>query len=326
MSKDKSVANTLVIKDALFPHSHAQALWSALQQRAPTLCAWLNSSHGTVRTHNPLVDRCTALEHLLISQSGFKPDRHQAMSAGMALILALQEDFWQQVPANDPFWLVELVHITPGREGASLLPARLLDIDPAESEALLESLLPYMEDTPFGFEPLSAHHWQVTGDTPLAAPVATPELIFETTVQDWWDTSETGRAWRQWANEIQMLWFNHPVNHQRQRNNLRPINAVWLMGGAYGAQLPQAAQMANGGLVLPTVLTQLESSFKAQDWQQWLTDIETIDQEIARITPQRIAFTGPDGYLLTEPSKPLHFLQRLLPSYKTGQECWLNPF
>src|SRR5690625_7883999 len=84
MSKDKSVADTLVIKDALFPHSHAQALWSALQQQAPNLCAWLNSSHGTVRTHDPLVDRCTALEHLLISQSGFKPDRHQAMEIGRA--------------------------------------------------------------------------------------------------------------------------------------------------------------------------------------------------------------------------------------------------
>src|SRR5690625_4498063 len=135
MSKDKSVADTLVIKDALFPHSHAQALWSALQQQAPNLCAWLHSSHGTVRTHDPLVDRCTALEHLLIRHTAFAPDRHQAMGAGMALILALPEDFWQQVPANDPCWLVELVHITPGRAGASLLPARLLDIVPAESEA-----------------------------------------------------------------------------------------------------------------------------------------------------------------------------------------------
>lgn len=326
MSKNKSVANTLVIKDALFPHPHAQALWSALQQQAPNLCAWLGSSRGTVRAHDSLVARCTALEHLLISQSGFKPTRQQAMGAGMALILALQEGFWQQAPSNDPFWLVELVHITPGREGASLLPARLLNINPAESEALFQSLLPYMGDNPFGFKPLSPYHWQVTGNTSLPAPVATPELIFETTVQDWWDTSKIGRAWRQWANEIQMLWFDHPVNQQRQTNNLPPVNAVWLMGGATGAQLPHARQIASGSLTLPIVLTQLESSFKAQDWQQWLTDIETIDQEIARITPQRIVFTGPAGYLMTEAPKPQHFLQRLLPSYKTGQECWLNPF
>lgn len=320
MSKHKPDLSTLVIKDALFPSSHAQALWPTFKQRAPRLCAWLQNSQGQLYAHDSLVHRCTALEHMLIRQAGFVPNQQQTIGAGMALILALQEGFWQQLPATDTFWLVELTHISPGREGANLLPARLLALSEDASQALYDSLIPYIKDTPFHFQPLTERHWLLTSEKALPEPSATPELVFETTVQDWWDTSETGRVWRQWANEIQMLWFNHPINLERQQRQQPTVNTLWLMGGVRKAQLKQTNQN------MPTIFTALESSFKTQDWQQWLTDVHTVDEEIARISPQRIVLTGTEGYLVTEQPKTRHFLKRFFSSDKTGQECWLNPF
>src|SRR5690625_5306402 len=168
MSNDKTTTAPLVLLGALFPANHAQALWPTMQEQAPNLCAWLAHSQGQVVPVDSLEQRCTATESYLLQTMGFTPaprpnDRTQQpnMGSGMALILALQAGFWQQLNKKEPFWLAELVHIAPGREGASLIPARLLDIDEPSAQALLESLQPYIGDTPFEFTALSPSHWQV---------------------------------------------------------------------------------------------------------------------------------------------------------------------
>jgi hypothetical protein len=38
------------------------------------------------------------------------------------------------------------------------------------------------------------------------------------------------RQWRKWQNEIQMIWFNHPVNEARQAEGMLSINSVWISG------------------------------------------------------------------------------------------------
>lgn len=326
MNKHQPDPNTLIIKDALFPHSHAQALWPTLQQQAPYLCSWLEQSRGQLQPHDPVRQRCTALEQVLLQKTGFEAQDQQTASAGMALILALQAGFWQQVPAGQAFWLAELVHISPGREGASLLPARALSITAEESAALYDSLLPYISDTPFRFQPLCPQYWQVLTEELLPQTLPTTELLFESTVQDWWDTSQSGRAWRQWANEVQMLWYDHPVNQRRQAKQQPTINGLWLMGGASKEQLRLAAKTPSAPLPLPTIMNQLEPSFKEQDWQQWLTEIQTLDAEIAKMAPQQIIFTGTEGYLVTESAQRRPFWKKLFSSPTTGQQCWLNPF
>jgi hypothetical protein len=41
---------------------------------------------------------------------------------------------------------------------------------------------------------------------------------------------EQSAYWHGWMNEVQMLFFNHPVNISRERRGEQPINGLWLWG------------------------------------------------------------------------------------------------
>ncbi|HLR30418.1 MAG TPA: hypothetical protein VK082_07550 [Paenalcaligenes sp.] len=319
MSNDKPASSTEVLIGSLFPAKHAQSLWPAIQEHAPNLCQWLASSRGQSVAHDPLRQRCSAHEHFQLQDAGFQTQSSHPLGAGMALILALQQGFWQQIKEKNNFWLAELIHLAPGREGASLIPARLLDITAQESAALLESLDDYIADTPFEFTPLSPTHWSVDCTETLPSQTATVELAFETTVQDWWDTSTQGRTWRQWANEIQMIWFQHPVNIKRQQQGRPVINGLWLMGGAAPGQL------ARPNTPSPHINRCLEQSFREQDWGEWLHQLAKLDSRWQEQPPQKLVFTGNQGYVVCDTPAHRTWLQRIFTQQKTGQTCWLNP-
>ncbi|MFQ6707899.1 putative sulfate exporter family transporter, partial [Bordetella pertussis] len=48
----------------------------------------------------------------------------------------------------------------------------------------------------------------------------------------WWTQDVAMRPWRRLLNEIQMVWYEHPVNEARAARGAAPINALWLYGGA----------------------------------------------------------------------------------------------
>ena len=42
------------------------------------------------------------------------------------------------------------------------------------------------------------------------------------------NTVDNARLWRRIATEIEMTWFNHPVNEARQNEGKLPVNSLWL--------------------------------------------------------------------------------------------------
>lgn len=69
-----------------------------------------------------------------------------------------------------------------------------------------------------------------------------------------------------------MAWHDHPVNLQRQRDGLAPINSLWLYGGARRSQL---------GRPLPDDLrieTALQAPAVAQDWGGWIEALAGLEQ------------------------------------------------
>ncbi|MFX8047684.1 hypothetical protein ABTK64_20425, partial [Acinetobacter baumannii] len=60
----------------------------------------------------------------------------------------------------------------------------------------------------------------------------------------WMHKGEQERAWRKFQNEIQMTWYDHPVNQAREARGLLPVNSVWLFGqGALLDTRPIAERM-----------------------------------------------------------------------------------
>ena len=44
-------------------------------------------------------------------------------------------------------------------------------------------------------------------------------------------TGADARAWNRWQNEAQMLFYQHPVNQERERLDRPPVSGVWTWGG-----------------------------------------------------------------------------------------------
>jgi hypothetical protein len=58
--------------------------------------------------------------------------------------------------------------------------------------------------------------------------------------------ADAGR-WKRWQSEVQMLLFEHAVNHRREREGLAPVNSVWLWGG--GRYEPTDSSEANSAAI-----------------------------------------------------------------------------
>ena len=53
-------------------------------------------------------------------------------------------------------------------------------------------------------------------------------------IDAWQPSGDDARRWRRIVNEVQMSWYSHPVNDQRESQGLRPINSVWIEGPCPG--------------------------------------------------------------------------------------------
>ncbi len=117
------------------------------------------------------------------------------------------------------------------------------------------------------------------------------------------------RAWRKIQNEVQMHWHTHPVNATREAHGHKPVNSLWLWGGASAsATLPPApyrqafnfpdwmnalgslcdqhtnARAADDVLATTTenslvVLDTLIEPAFTEDWHEWLVRLHTLDVE-----------------------------------------------
>lgn len=222
----------IVLAGALPDPRTTRELLPHLAQAAPNLVAWLASSRTTRIVADPAVTYCTAWEYWLLHEQGFVPGNKQTHSAGLGPLLANTPN----TPPSEAIWLAELAHISPARDGAVLLPARALGITAEHSAALLRAAQPYFDGTGFDVQPHTATHWRIHVPDGFSSQFPSPELVSTTTVHEWWRQDIADRPWRRLANELQMLWFDHPVNQQREEQGLMPINSLWLFGGGQADQ------------------------------------------------------------------------------------------
>ncbi|WP_322995144.1 hypothetical protein [Castellaniella sp.] len=237
-----------------------------LAQRAPTLAHWLGKGKPVISPSLAANTWCTPLEHWLLDAHGFIPAPAEHISAGLGPLRAPTLD-------DEPVWLAELIHMAPSRDGAALLPADTLAITTEQSEALWASAQAYLEDG-LQLEPLLTDTWRVRWPSNPTLPCASPALVAVSAVNDWWPQAPAAQPWRRLVNTLQMAWFEHPINLERQRNGQPPINSLWLYGGARPSQLTTS---------LPPDLhidTRLQALATAQRWGEWIEALADLDQQL----------------------------------------------
>lgn len=307
----------IVLPGALPDPNAASALLPHVLETAPTLAHWLQQGHAAVQAADPAAAACTPLEQWLLQSRGYTKHTGQNLSAGLGPLWVNNTNNVTQ--RDQAVWLAELVHVSPSRDGAALLPAKELNISPPHSAALFESAQTLFEGTGFVLLPDSTTRWRILIPADFMPRCASPELVSITSVNEWWTQDLQARPWRRLTNELQMLWYDHPVNAERYTTGLVPVNSLWLFGGASLDQLANDAEPANyhDSLLAPSL---------AQDWGGWIAALAELEQSVfkpmADSSPApKIVLLGRERIVEITP-RSNNLFSRLLPRRTQAWRSW----
>lgn len=153
---------------------------------------------------------------------------HQPQTLSAAATMASVEltDFDPQA-----FWLkVDPVQMIPDRDTLVLVSAQDLDITQAESQALLDAFNQHFAQDGVKLEWGANDSWYM--HLPQAVDLQTTDLAQANyrNLHGLYPSGHAGAYWRTLMNEVQMLFYQHPVNLARRELGQAEINSVWVWG------------------------------------------------------------------------------------------------
>lgn len=159
------------------------------------------------------------------------------------------------VPGEACWMRADPVHVRMQREQMILQPDVPLNAD--EAALLCSSLNAYFAAEGLRFSAPHPQRWYLRLET---APDMTTSPLAQAAGRNVHAYLPRGRdalRWHSMFNEIQMLFFEHPVNQAREARGELPINSVWLWGGGSAAQgLMQTFTRVVGDSPLATAFAQ----------------------------------------------------------------------
>lgn len=138
------------------------------------------------------------------------------------------------------WFIVQPVHLHIARDHLVLIDPRQLKLSEEDSRALFEVVKPLFEESGTSLLFGDAQTWFMRQDDWLSMLTSTPDAACGHNIDIWMPKGPHERAWRRLQNEIQMHWHSHPINDQREMTGLKPVNSIWLWGGApFADQAPR---------------------------------------------------------------------------------------
>lgn len=141
--------------------------------------------------------------------------------------------------AASPALLVRPVHLHVGLDHLVLAVPQADEIEAAEAAALAEAANALFADDGLLWSADAPHAWtlRATNDAGRARLEAlgglacrSARLASGRNIDAWQPEGDAARAWRAIVNELQMLWFQHPVNLAREASGRPVLNSAWLEG------------------------------------------------------------------------------------------------
>jgi hypothetical protein len=163
-------------------------------------------------------------------------------------------------------------HWRVGRDHVAMAHPRLLRLDASDSQALLAAMQPYFEQDGIRLEYDMPTRWLARGEVFRKLPTASLDRVVGRVVDAWMPRGEAARPIRRLQQEMQMLLYTHPVNDERQRGGLLPVNSFWVSGT--GALPPVHAEGPPPGL---EITHYLRDAALLDDWQAWATAWQQLD-------------------------------------------------
>jgi len=130
-------------------------------------------------------------------------------------------------------WRIDPVHLHIGRDHLVLTDPARLSLTPDESHALCEAVAGLFNEEGLELTPTGNAHWALHETDPLRPlHLHTPSLsgALGRSIDARLPTGEDARRWRRLLNEVQMTWFAHPVNLERESSARPTVNSLWIEG------------------------------------------------------------------------------------------------
>jgi len=177
-------------------------------------------------------------------------------------------------PGDTEGWgLLTLCHWQVGIDDVVLGDPSAIEIDAAESAALLAAAQPFFEEDGIALHP-SATPGRWLARAPIFKDLATAAIdrAVGNPISQWSPLAEAARSLRRLQNEMQMLLYTQRVNDDRAARGVPPINSFWLSGT--GA-LPAGTPAAEGPV--PTVDDSLRIAALRDDGIGWAEAWQALD-------------------------------------------------
>jgi hypothetical protein len=170
-----------------------------------------------------------------------------------------------------------------------LTDRRQLGLSDADSRALFDLALPFINESGFDLRYGDAGNWFLRADAWQGLRTCTPDAACGHNIDIWLPKGEGERAWRKLLNELQMLWHTRAVNDAREARGAHRINSAWLWGGSHDEKpttglalvARQALNQPQKGLDLTSPQNMFDSLIApafAGDWSSWLQEFSQLEQ------------------------------------------------
>ena len=211
--------------------------------------------------------------------SSFSPPHERALAAARgwrgsdgALPFAAHSALADGVSAGSLAWgLVTPAHWQLGRDHATMIDPAQLHLSEADSRALFATVRELFESEGFIVAWGAADRWYIGRDGLEGFATASLDRVIGRNVDGWLGEtrSDMGRLVRRLQSEVQLVFYEHPVNDAREERGEAVVNSFWLSGCGH-------VQVANAAAE-PRVETSLRVPLLAGDWAAWAEAWQAVD-------------------------------------------------
>jgi hypothetical protein len=175
-------------------------------------------------------------------------------------------------PGTDGWAWITPCHWRLGTDHGVMHHPQDLRLDAEESQALLAAIRPYFEEDGFALLYDAPTRWLARGPLFATLPTASLDRVIGRVIHPWMARGDVGRPLRRLQQEMQMLLYTHPVNEERSRGGLLPVNSFWASGT--GALTAGVVPREPAGL---QVTHALRDQALLADWDAWSSAWQQLD-------------------------------------------------
>lgn len=162
-------------------------------------------------------------------------------------------------------------HWRVGTDHIRMANPRELQLDGGDSRALLAAMAPYFGEDGITLEYQGPLRWLARGEIFRSLPSASLDRVAGRVIDGWMPRGDAGRPLRRLQQEMQMLLYTLPLNEQRQRDGLLPVNSFWVSGNgalpsSYALPAPATALQVRDDLREPAL--QEDGPAWAEAWER----------------------------------------------------------